>query len=295
MLLRDRLLLRTKEVVGDLVSILTSDSMRLQKRRVLSTYLRLTAMRYLWGRGERRSSVVGFSVSAFSPRTLHTLFTEIFVKAEYFFRTDNPRPLIIDCGSNIGMSILFFSALYPDAEIIGFEPGEQAFRQLQNNIRANRLGEHVVVHNMAVGGADGPIEFYYDPDDPGSLLMSTVRQRMPKEARQVMCARLSTVVDREVDFLKLDVEGAENAVLNDLYETGKLALVKQMVIEYHHHINQDNDSLSRILRLLEEYQFGYQIRADCEPTADRGVFQDIVLYAYRKGPAIAPAHLGAPP
>ena len=41
---------------------------------------------------------------------------------------------------------------------------------------------------------------------------------------------LSTYLTEPVDFLKMDIEGAEDQVLKDLNETGKLALVREIVL-----------------------------------------------------------------
>ena len=53
--------------------------------------------------------LLGYKVSFMGEAHLRWLFGEIFMDAPYFFRTDNDRPLIFDCGSNIGMSVLFFA------------------------------------------------------------------------------------------------------------------------------------------------------------------------------------------
>jgi hypothetical protein len=69
-----------------------------------------------------------------------------------------------------------------------------------------------------------------------------------------------------------------------------------MVIEYHHHMQADDDRLSELLRVLEAEGFGYQIACPERPHA-RGEFQDVHVYAYRKpvsAPAAAPA-AAAPP
>src|SRR5882762_457790 len=53
-------------------------------------------------------ALMGFKVSYFEPKQLRHLFRELFEKGTYLFHTDSSQPLILDCGSNIGMSILFF-------------------------------------------------------------------------------------------------------------------------------------------------------------------------------------------
>ena len=66
--------------------------------------------------------LLGFRIRFSSVGILRELFREIFVGGIYMFECNTDRPIIVDCGSDIGMSILFFKRLYPKARIIGFEP-----------------------------------------------------------------------------------------------------------------------------------------------------------------------------
>ena len=50
------------------------------------------------------------------------LYEDIFINRVYEFEASRPDPRIIDCGSNIGMSVLYFKHVYPEARIVGFEP-----------------------------------------------------------------------------------------------------------------------------------------------------------------------------
>ena len=54
-------------------------------------------------------------------------YLEIFENQCLFFETKNQKPKIIDCGANIGISILYYKRLYPEAQIIGFEPDPKFF------------------------------------------------------------------------------------------------------------------------------------------------------------------------
>jgi hypothetical protein len=72
-------------------------------------------------------------------------------------------------------------------------------------------------------------------------------------------------------------------LINVVAETGKLALIRQIHLEYHHHIDCEEDKLSAMLGILEKEGFEYQIaggRTSRWPKA--GSFQDISLYCYRK-------------
>ena len=50
------------------------------------------------------------------------------------FILQNHLHKFIDCGANIGISILFFKKQYPDCTIMAFEPNPHAFPLLEKNV-----------------------------------------------------------------------------------------------------------------------------------------------------------------
>jgi FkbM family methyltransferase len=229
--------------------------------------------------------IPGFRLQFCAIKPVKYLFIEHFINQEYLFTSKRKSPLIIDCGSNIGVSILFFKFIYPTSRIIAFEPDPITYGCLEHNIHNNQL-LNVESHRKALAGYDGCINFYTHPGEAGSLRMSVIQERMPYQAQTVECTRLSNFISEEVDFLKIDVEGAEQEILMDLESSRKLCLIQQMVIEYHHHINKSVDELSRIFRLLEQSGFGYQVECQLERPLKSRSFQDILIYAYRKDETI---------
>ena len=61
---------------------------------------------------------------------------------------------------------------------------------------------------------------------------------------------------KHIDFLKLDIEGAELEVLQDI--AGELHRVKHLFIEYHSAIHEPQ-KLSQLLNVLEKAGFRYYI------------------------------------
>ena len=92
---------------------------------------------------------------------------------------------------------------------------------------------------------------------------------------------LSGFIEGDVDLLKLDVEGAETRVLQDLAKSGKLVSIRQMVLEYHHNLPGERPDMSSFLRILEENQFRYQILTFGALEAVPEGFQDLMIYACR--------------
>jgi FkbM family methyltransferase len=252
-------------------------------RNAAATQMRLASGRVRNENGLVHVRVGDFDVAGFSISSLAFLHNEIFVKLAYYFRARRSDPFVVDGGSNIGMSVLFFKALYPDARILAFEPAEPAHRLLVANVEGNRLAD-VEVHRAALGRENGAVPFYEDPDDPATFRMSTRRERIPGGETTVDQRRLSAFVDEEVDLLKLDIEGAEDDVLDELIESGAIVHVDQLVAEYHHHLDPTRDFLGGFLERLRSQRFSYQIsaqervktRADVAPR-----FQDVLVYARR--------------
>jgi FkbM family methyltransferase len=223
-----------------------------------------------------------FRVSYFRAPQLKMLISEIFLNGAYLFHTDKKQPLILDCGSNIGISILFFKMLYPGARIIGFEPDPDTFEILRTNVRQNSLHD-VELQQCALYDREGAIDLHRGLFK-GALRMSLLEERLPGRKISVSSRRLSSFITEDIDLLKLDIEGAEQFVLQELADSAKLSRIDQIHIEYHHHIIGKTDTLSSTLKLLEDGGFGYQISAHPRHGSwpKREEFQDISIYCYRK-------------
>jgi len=253
---------------------------------VTSVYLRLVFKKIFLSKRKQKCisgsyRFFGKKVRFISFNTFFILFNEIFITTEYYFKSSKSRPFIIDCGSNIGMSILFYKYIYPDAEIIGFEPDLYAFEILSENVINNKLS-NTTVFQKALADKDGVISFYYDVENISSLQMSIVKERVSKSKIEVECTTLSKYINKNVDFLKLDIEGAEILVIRNLDEKNKLKYIDKMVIEYHHHIRKNEDILSEMLSILEKNDFGYQISAQADTSYKSSYMQDIMIYVYKK-------------
>jgi len=255
------------------------------KRGLLLTYLKLRLKYLLFIKilkfNITNEKVFGFTVSFFDYQTLIFLFEEIFINKQYFCNTKTENPFIIDCGSNVGISVIFFKMLWPDSKIIAFEPDYTTFEMLKKNVELNNLTD-IELFNQAVYNSEGIMDFYYGPDNPGSMIMSLNKERLPKSHRKIHSVLLSNFVKQPVDFLKMDIEGVENLVIEELSQQNKLKLIKEMCIEYHHHINPKDDAFSKILMILEKENFGYQISAYLKPPFNKEMTQDILIYAYQK-------------
>jgi len=181
---------------------------------------------------------------------LHS-YRAIFEEELYRFSTAKKEPLILDCGSNIGLSVLYFKQLFPGSKVIAFEPDGNNFALLKQNVENNKLS-NVVLHQAAVWTRDGVIHFDSNVSEASHISETAKGQEVP-------AVRLKQVLqnEAEVDFLKMDIEGAEMDVLPDIAE--ELKKIKNLFLEYHGKV-EDTQRLQQLLRILQEGGFQVYIR-----------------------------------
>jgi FkbM family methyltransferase len=230
--------------------------------------------------GECGVKLLGYEVWGFSYTTLEFLFREVFLSGEYRFEAQDSRPLVIDCGANIGMSVLFFKHLFPAARIIAFEANPHAYRLLERNMRVNDI-EGVELHNTALSDREGEISFFVS-SDPGTLLGSTRGDRGGSVELKVRAEGLAKHVGAQakVDLIKIDVEGSETGIVNELIRASALGKPEQYIIEYHHRINGDRSALAGFLDKFERAGYDYNIKASFRRP---GSFQDVLVHFYKEG------------
>jgi len=256
------------------------------KFKILFTWFRINFKFILFSKlfKLKKERIFGYKINAFNYGTIRFLFEEIFYRNEYLFNSKNKKPIIFDCGANIGFATIFFKWLYPESEIYAFEPDKKTFELLKKNVSQNRL-KNVHLFNSAISDKNGKIDFFIDSKSPGSLVMSTKQERMPKDKITVDCISLSSLIKNKnlskIDYIKMDIEGSEDEVIQDLNKNNQLKNVEKFSIEYHHKISGQKSKLSEFLQIFEKNGFEYQIDTRCIPINAEGKFQDVLLYIYR--------------
>ncbi len=259
------------------VGLILADKAMLGRKKkflVLISYLKLKF-------NKNQEMFLGHTLNYFDWKTTVALIESIFIENEYYFKSETDHPKILDLGSNIGLSLIYFKYLYPKSEILAFEPDPKTFRELRKNVGSFKY-DQVKTFNLAVINKKGVVDFYVDKGGPGSPLMSIDPKRLAKNKIRVRSDVVSSYIKGTIDLLKMDIEGAEMMVLKEMEKTGKLELVNQMIVEYHHHINSNKDEISEFFSLLERNGFGYQIRAAQNTPFELGSFEDVHVHAYKR-------------
>lgn len=245
---------------------------------------KLTRIAFLKGlRGKKTVASIrikNLNLFSYGYDNLDNLFREVFCNNEYLFTAHTPSPVIIDCGANIGTATLYFKLLYPQCRILAFEANPATFKMRERNITQNDLKD-VCFYQVALFDKEGAIPFYID-ENPGSGMGSLLQGRKKVENKVLVQAeKLSDYLKEieKVDLLKMDIEGAEVNVVNDLFDSLAIEKVDQLLIEYHHNIDGQNSCLSAFLKRFEDFGYGYNLRAKYYTFKS---IRDVLIHFYKR-------------
>jgi FkbM family methyltransferase len=220
-------------------------------RQIRYSIILLTFQKYRYLGNSSTIKIQNKKIRIIDGTNYYMQYKDIFFHRIYQFQTDNTHPLIIDGGSNIGMSVLFFKLKYPDSKIIGFEPDSDVFRVLLENIQ-NLSKDDITLINAGLGKVEGEASFSPDGNVGGYIV------NKPENSTKVKLVKLSNYINSKVDYLKLNIEGLEYEVLEEVENAGKLENIAQIALEYHGWKNSPQ-LLGKILDLLERNNFRYLI------------------------------------
>lgn len=166
--------------------------------------------------------------------TLH----EVFCREDY--RCPSPPQVVIDLGSNIGVSALYFLTRSPTTYCELFEPDPRNFAKLVRNIQG--YSGRFTLHQAAVADVEGILPFAREPTgrygtlDKNSWLWNHQHGEEINVRVEHVNAVLEQAVSRHgtIDLLKIDTEGSELATLRAI-DPSLLGRIRHIVIEWPDH------------------------------------------------------------
>jgi len=182
---------------------------------------------------------------------------DIFIDGALEYRADSAAPRILDCGGNVGLASLFFKRRFPSARITAYEADPAIYKMLRANLDANGAGDVESVH-AALWTENGRVRFLAEGSDSGTIEVRS--NGIDERTVDVPSLRLRDLIANDpngrINLLKLDIEGAEDAVLADCEPV--LDQIDSIVMDLH-----EFDPLvrqaPRVLELLARNGFTYAV------------------------------------
>ena len=210
--------------------------------------------------------LIGPEVRAPDAGSFLPMVDEIHGRGLYTFTAATDAPRILDAGANIGLSVLFFKALYPKARLTAFEADPAIFDYLARNVRSAGIADAELL-NVAVW--DAPTTLTFDREGADAGRVAGVGVALGDRQVAVPAVRLRDYLTEPIDLLKIDIEGAEMRVLADAAD--RLGMVERLFVEYHSFATrpQELDELFRLLRTAGMRVWAEAVIPKAHPFCDR--------------------------
>ena len=185
---------------------------------------------------------------------------------KFLINLDLNGKTVYDVGAYKGLFTMFFArAVGESGRVIAFEPNDENFNDILQNIRLNNFG-NVVVRKIALGRASGKVSLAFSPgvSREGSIQENIKAKILGKKGAKSIEVNIDSLDNQMIiqnlpkpDIVKIDVEGLELDVLEGMKQT--IARYNpQLIIEIHGHDVQGKiDNIKKVVRVLID--FGYSI------------------------------------
>jgi FkbM family methyltransferase len=181
-----------------------------------------------------------------------------FNEKRFEFHPKTDAPVIYDLGTNIGLSVIYFRHKFPQARIVTLDPDKDILsKYCYPNFSLNgiQIDKNLEVIEKAAWISNEPLTLFTDGKDGGA-----VERKMSDNVTTctVEAIKFGDLLAREprIDLLKMNIEGSEWEVLSECKD--HLSKIGYLYFDYHGLKNED-PKLSKLLKLLEDNNFSYQI------------------------------------
>jgi FkbM family methyltransferase len=140
--------------------------------------------------------------------------------------------IVVDIGANVG--VFSVAAAKRGGRVFAFEPVNETFQRLEQNIAINDSAPVLTAYNVGVSVRGGRRELFVSESSEGFSLFSgsgsgkaVLVNTIPFDEIFTLCA-----IDH-IDFLKVDCEGAEYEIFGAISDAS-FAKIRKIVLEFHH-------------------------------------------------------------
>jgi FkbM family methyltransferase len=180
--------------------------------------------------------------------------------------------VVLDCGANIG--VFTRKALSRGAAlVVAIEPAPQTLRALRRNFESEIQAGRVIVYPKGVWNQDAEMDLTLNPDNQGSNSVVPGERKRDKPTVRVPLTTIDRIVAElrlpRVDFIKMDIEGAEKPALEGARDT--LRRFRPRMSLSSEHLSDDGTAIPALVKSIEPRYKHWG--CDCVPrweTADPG-------------------------
>lgn len=177
------------------------------------------------------TSIQNIKINTFE--ALYSIYPD-FDYYQHFYKVKN-EDVILDAGSNCGHISIFFSKIVGEkGRIFSFEPDKYNIERIKKNLSINiDLEDNVIIEDLLLWNKNEFIDF----QESGTVGSSAVWKPNVENCTKKQAITIDTWVInnniQKLDFIKMDIEGAEIEALDGCIETIKRLKPNFAIASYH--------------------------------------------------------------
>lgn len=155
----------------------------------------------------------------------------------------NANAVVLDIGAHIGAYALAIAPFVPLGVVHAIEPESENFDVLKKNIDSNRH-RNIRAHRVALAATNGSSRFYISDESWGHSLTTSTPEWV--DVKTCTLDAFLAENDLRVDYMKMNIEGGEYAVLMQT-PADALRRIRRMTVEFHPHVEYTHQDLCALL------------------------------------------------
>lgn len=187
------------------------------------------------------------------PHSLDILIpAETFLDHNYvpLFKLAGKPKIIVDLGTHIGDFTIWADQHYHPKKIIGVEMEKSIFTLYQKNLALNDCGTNIIAINKAVYKS-GPKQIRVQKNSFLTAASSITKSANGKMVDTISLEEIHKLcLGKIIDYLKIDIEGAEKFLLTDKYHSFFKHQVRFVAIECHPTSGISSQNIERYFKKL---------------------------------------------
>lgn len=194
------------------------------------------------------------------------------IERQWWIDTIKPGSTVLECGAHQGLTtVLLALCTGPTGVVHAWEAAPSNAAMIERNAKLNQL-ENIVVHPHAAGDREGMLPVL---DNDGTFVVLASDQD-PRMSTKVKVVRLDDDYDhsKKVDFLKIDVDGAELEVM--LGAPKILSDRPYINLEIHNYLFADPvKTMSKITEIFRDLEYSFTVDGYDGKVVDAGMSPDV--------------------
>ena len=168
------------------------------------------------------------------------------------------RDIVVDVGANIGAISVLAASKGKNVLVFAFEPTKKIIPLFLENVGINHFGNKIKLIEKAVADKNGKIEFILESESEINHIASSQNTKREKSI-SVDCITLDKFFKdnslKKINFLKVDVEGAELLVFKGAKECFEKQQVEMILFELNENASYFKYTKNKIVKFLKKNSF----------------------------------------